>query len=163
MGRAPSPSDGVKDVSGLRHATAIVHGGRPVNNYGLPPALFHPALAKFDYHLRHLDQELDELKVDSDFLCDVHLFIQRILNIYDSEDARSKELNVLINKLVGPGGERQVTSFEGAKPDIMWLDPYLTTIAEEKNEFGIGGDAFLQAALSYAKVVGSNMVCFSTI
>ncbi|EKM54784.1 uncharacterized protein PHACADRAFT_258876 [Phanerochaete carnosa HHB-10118-sp] len=51
---APPPSDSVKDVSGIRialcGAQATVHGGRPINNYGPPPAPFHPAFAMFDHH-----------------------------------------------------------------------------------------------------------------
>lgn len=162
MTRAPSPSEAVKDVSGLRRVlhgnNAFVHGGRPACNYGPPPALFHSALAKLDYHLSHLDEDLNELEFDAEFLYNVHLFIDRSLAIYDSEDDRSRELRTLINSLAGPGGEPQIESFEGAKPDIMWYRPFLSMILEVTNEYGSGGDALLQAALSYAKVVGNDAV-----
>ncbi|TBU21455.1 hypothetical protein BD311DRAFT_678300, partial [Dichomitus squalens] len=160
MAQAPSPSEAVKDVSGLRRIfcgnAAFVHGGRPAYNYGPPPALFHSALAKLDYHLSHLDEKWDELTIDADFLYDVHRFIDKSLAIYDSEDIRLQELKDIIDSLAGPGGEPHVILFEGAKPDIMWYHPCLSMIQENINEFGIGGDAFVEAVVSYARVVGSN-------
>ncbi|KAH9918651.1 uncharacterized protein B0H18DRAFT_1214101 [Fomitopsis serialis] len=157
----PSPSDRVvHDVEGLQKIFGVggvfVHGGRPAYNYGPPPALFHSALAQLDYHLRHLDNDLDELTIDAQFLGDVNDFIVKSLDIHNSEEDRWKVLQVLVNKLAGSAGETQVTRFQGAKPDVMWYDPYLTMIQENNNEFGMGGDAFLKAVLSYAKVVGSN-------
>ncbi|TBU41190.1 hypothetical protein BD309DRAFT_868775, partial [Dichomitus squalens] len=160
MAQAPSPSEAVIDASGLRRIfcgnAAFVHGGRPAYNYGPPPVLFHSALAKLDYHLSHLDEKWDELTIDADFLYDVHRFIDKSLAIYDSEDIRLQELKDIIDSLAGPGGEPQVILFEGAKPDIMWYHPCLSMIQENNNEFGIGGDAFVEAVVSYARVVGSN-------
>ena len=163
MERAPSPSDGVKDVSGIRKALsgpeAVVHGGRPVRNYGPPPALFNVALAKFDYHLRHLDEDIDELDVDANLLRDVHLFIEKSLAICDSEDARCAALRNLIDRLTGPGGVRHDTIFKGDALDVLWDTMCPTMIEMISNEFGIGRDAFLQAALSYCKILRSDTVC----
>ena len=163
MERAPSPSDGVKDVSGIRKALsgreAVIHGGRPARNCGLPPALFNPALAKFDYHLRHLDEQLDELDVDANLLRDVHLFIEKSLAIYDSEDARCAELKSLIDRLTGPGGVRHDIIHKGDALDVLWDTTHPTIIEVIKHEFGIGGDGFLQAALSYCKILQSDTVC----
>ena len=158
-----TPSDGVKDVSGIRKALsgreAVVHGGRPARNCGPPPALFNPALAKFDCHLRHLDEDIVELDVDANLLRDVHLFIEKSLAIYDSEDARCAELASLIDKLTGPGAVRHDTISKGDTLDVLWDTTCPTMIEVIKNEFGIGGDAFLQAALSYCKILRSDTVC----
>ena len=163
MMRASSSTEAVKDVSGLRQVSngydTFIHGGRPARNYGPPPALFHPALAKLDYHLSHLDEKLDELEVDAKFLHDVHQLIAESLAVYDSEDQRSHALVCHIKYLVGLGGEQQVASFQGDKLSVIWYHPFLSMILEAKNEYGIGGDALAQAALSYARVVGSDAVC----
>ena len=163
MERAPSSSDGIKDVSGIRKALnvpeAVVHGGRPAGNCGPPPALFNAALAKFDYHLRHLDEDVDELDVDAYFLRDAHLFIEKSLAIYDSEDARCTELASLIDKLTGPGAVRHDAISKEDALDVLWDTTCPTMIEMIKNEFGIGGDAFLQAALSYCKILRSDTVC----
>ena len=94
---APSPLDGVKDVYGVRAALcgdqAIIHGGRPASNYSPPPALFHPALAMFDHHLRHLDDELEELTPDPLQLYWAHFFIQESLSVYYSDDDRSRAVD----------------------------------------------------------------------
>ena len=163
MERAPSPSDGVQDVSGIWKALsgreAVIHGGRPVRNCGPPPALFNPALAKFDYHLRHLDEEADELDVDAYLLRDVHLFIEKSSAIYDSEDARCAALRSLVGRLTGPGVVRHDTILKEGALDVLWDTAHPTVVEVIKNELGIGGDASLQAALSYCKIIRSDTVC----
>ncbi|KAL4244178.1 hypothetical protein ABKN59_010944 [Abortiporus biennis] len=154
---APSPSEGVKSVEGIQKAlvglNAIVHEGRPVGNYGLPPALFNSALAKFDNHLRHWEQ-FDDLIPDNSLLANTHLFISQSLAIYDNEQKREDTLTLVMMTILGEEAIRQARYEGGANLDMVWaVDGATRVISEFKNEYGLQGDAFLQGSLSLSRVV----------
>ena len=166
MEHAPSPPDGIKDVHGIRAALcgdqAVVHGGRPASNYGPPPALFHSALAKFDNHLHHLDGKLDELAPDSDLLHSTHLLIQQCLDVYDSDNDRAQALDETLSAVLRANiFKRRQRQHSDSTVGWVWEDDdwHAVVVLELKNESGIGGSAFLRAALMYARVVSDREVC----
>ena len=157
MGYIPSLSDGIKTAGGVEKAldikNGIIHDGRPENNYGPPPALFHPALAKLDHHLRHLDDDLQELVPEPAFLRHTHEFIAFSTRVYASEADRAEALHPVLGNIFGL--YKTEKPFPGAKVDMLWEDDHanVIVITEIQNECGIGGDASLQTALAYAKIV----------
>lgn len=158
MRGAQSPPEGVKSPANIEQVItadqAIIHGGRPWSNYGPPPALFHPALAKLDYHLKHLEDDFggDDFNLEAIVLHTVHLFIQDSLNVYETQDMRELAVKSPLDTLLQMASKSKVLR-NGAKPDMTWGDPYVVIIQGVTNEFGFAGDACLQAQLSYARVV----------
>ncbi|TFY55631.1 hypothetical protein EVG20_g9248 [Dentipellis fragilis] len=153
---APEPSECVKDRTSLTKVlssdAAIIHGGRPSANCGLPPALFHPALAKLDHHLRNLDKNLEELQPEPNLLCEVHGLFQSSLSVFEDEEERNGTLCTQMLELLTPEDWSMPLIYR-ATPSVVFGTPCVTIIEEIKSESGMGGNAFLQAAISYAEIV----------
>ncbi|PCH44878.1 hypothetical protein WOLCODRAFT_139303 [Wolfiporia cocos MD-104 SS10] len=152
-----SPSEGVRRPSNvLRQDTGIIHAGRPHLNYGLPPALHNATLARLDSHLLNIDEDLDDLIPDTTLIGQVHLFMVASLATYDGENSRQIAIRSHLHAIMRARAEWWPT-LPRCKPGAVWRnDSFPSVVLELKNEFGLEGEATLQAALSYSKIVAMN-------
>jgi hypothetical protein len=134
------------------------HGGRPAGNFGPPVSLFNPALGQFDYDLCHLDDESFTVETPPLIVYQTHLFMDHAMESYSGENERVKAIKGILSEVLRVELDWEVKlklARFGIKPDAINFGDNPFVVVEVKNEAGIEGDAFLQAALSYAHIASS--------
>ena len=148
-----SPSEIVhsadKQASLLGGDEPPIHLGRPG---GPPAALFNQALARLQWNLEHL-QEVEVSRLDVERAAK---YLQCAVRFFKDEAQRQTEITGLINEAIGENGEwgRALGWADNIKPDsCWWYYEFLILVLELKNTLGLSGDALLQAAIDYSKIV----------
>ena len=116
-------------------------------------ALFDPALGLLAYRLSHLDDDLPEIRPGHTEYKLAHQFIDMSLANYDDEDLRLNSIKAIIQSLLP--NVTYKTTMNGLHPGIIWgaANGFPGGLAELTNEVGLGGDASIQARLSYTRIV----------
>ena len=131
-----------------------IHLGRPG---GAPAAIFNPALAILQRKLEHLEQvEISRLDVER-----ATKYLQCAVTFYKDEAQRQKAITGLVDEAIGEKGEwgRVLGWADNIKPDsCWWCYEFLILVLELKNTLGLSGDALLQAAIDYSKIVPQEKV-----
>jgi hypothetical protein len=156
----PTPSDGVSSFTGvgkvIKECQSNFHTGRPARNFGPPASLFNTALGRFDYLLRHLDDDSFSDEPPASLILETHQFMVISAESYVNESTRTSVIKEVLNGIVGNqlNWTTSKTQFN-VKPDALGFDGPPFFIVEVKDEAGLEGDASLQAALSYAHIATS--------
>jgi len=126
-----------------------IHLGWP----GGPPAtLFNHALATLQWNLEHLK----EVEVSQLYVGHAAKYLQCAVRFFKDDAQRKTEITLLINEAIGETGEwgRALDWADNIKPDsCWWYYEFLILVLELKNTLGLSGDALLQAAIDYSKIV----------
>ncbi|RPD68891.1 hypothetical protein L226DRAFT_548375 [Lentinus tigrinus ALCF2SS1-7] len=151
----PSPSMGVESSAGVRSVFKanghLFHAGRPAGNYGPPVAIFDPALGLLAYRLSHLDDDdLPEIRPDHEECKWAHNAEDQRIAIKEFLESLDTDIKYRHSK----SPDFYVSGCLGAAYGAMTGFPY--GVMELKKEAGLGGDASLQAQLSYAKIVSED-------
>jgi len=126
---------------------------------GPPVAIFNPALATLEKNLENLEQ-LEVFRPDAGCATE---YLKCAVAFYDvwHEDLRQKSITELISRGIG---KEAVWRFsldwaDNIKPGgCWWHDSFLVMILELKGTLGLSGDALLQAAIYYSKIVAHEKV-----
>jgi len=159
--RGPSPSDSVKSASAVKEATIDLRGpryGRPSYRFGPPTSLFSEPLALLEYNLGHLGS----FSPNHGTLNRAFDLITSSTDFFGDEDKREATLKLILGGLLpGMNKWQRPTPGKTAQPYGIWLEePFAYLIVELKNEPGLGGDPFLQALVSYGKLLVQDEVFF---
>jgi len=149
----PAPSDCVhsseKTATLLGGVKPVIHIGRPG---GVPAVIFNPILAKLQHDLEHLEQII----VTPQEADNAHKYIGKAVAFHDSEALRQSAIKDLVDLAIGTKGEWSRANF---RPDASWShNGFVTLFLELKNTLGLAGDAVLQAAIDYAKLISYSEV-----
>lgn len=138
----------------------VIHFGRPG---GVPAAIFSPALATLQWRLDHLEK----VKVSRPDVERAAKYLQCAVAFYEDEKFREKAIKDIVDDAIGEKGNWDValTWANGIRSVGAWwyisIIKFLFLVLEIKNSLGLTGDAILQAALDYAKVVSQEKVRYS--
>ncbi|EJF58043.1 hypothetical protein DICSQDRAFT_139665 [Dichomitus squalens LYAD-421 SS1] len=151
----PRPSAGVSDFAGVQNVIVKnadkFHAGRPAGNYGPPASLFNHALGRFDYHLRHLDDDIPEIDPPPALIRLVHSLMAAGARSYP--DARVEAIKTSLSEIFAKELHWEPSkTLYGVAPDAISVDNPPFVVVEVKNEVGLKGDASLQAGLSYTHI-----------
>ncbi|KAF4612659.1 hypothetical protein D9613_011736 [Agrocybe pediades] len=129
---------------------------RPVSMDGVPVAMFSPPLAKLQQHV----ENLNALKPTNGEILLATRYWACATKWYKDESDREKDIRQHVDSLVGQPGQWQTrldwAGNNGIKPDAAWWHLlFVLIIFELKNILGIAGDAILQSAVDYEKIVSS--------
>ena len=131
-----------------------IYLGRPG---GAPAAIFNPTLASLQQRLDHLEQgEVSCTEVQR-----AAHYIVSATKFYDEEKDRQDQIEELIAKAIGgkPLWKQLLRWASGIKPDgSWWYNKFPVLVLEIKNTWGLHGDAILQAALVYSKILSPTEV-----
>ena len=147
---ASKPSEIVRVLDGQNIS---IYLGRPG---GAPTAVFNPTLAS-------LQQRLDNLEQGEVSCTEVHRAAQYIVSAtkFFEERNRQNDIKELISKAIGgkPLWKQLLRWAGGIKPDgSWWYNKFPILVLEIKNMWGLHGDAILQAALVYSKILSPTEV-----
>ncbi|TBU27934.1 hypothetical protein BD311DRAFT_807273 [Dichomitus squalens] len=153
----PRRSAGVSDFAGVQNVVVKnadkFHAGRPAGNYGPPASLFNHALGRFDYHLRHLDDDIPEIDPPPALIRLVHSLMAAGAHSYPVEDARVEAIKTSLSEIFAKELHWEPSkTLYGVAPDAISVDDPPFVVVEVKNEVGLKGDASLQAGLSYTHI-----------
>jgi len=84
-----------------------------------------------------------------------------MVTFYKDEGQRQKVITGLVDEAIGEKGEwRRVLGWaDNIKPDsCWWCYEFLILVLELKNTLGLSGNALLQAAINYSKIVPQEKV-----
>jgi hypothetical protein len=155
-----TPSAGVKTPATIEKNQANIYNGRPAVNYGPPPSLFNPALAKLTDALRK-----PEIAPSPDMLRLAHEFIVFQSDFFRDEKERTKDLKERMPAIFDIYGStcawEDKETGAAARMDATWSTkvhdaPFM--VLEVKNETGLDGDAMLQSTLGYTKILCRDQV-----
>jgi hypothetical protein len=133
-----------------------IHSGRPAGNFGLPVSLFNHALGRFDYHLRHLDDESFPLDLPPTLVELAHMFMETAASCYPDGSTRTAAMKNIFDWIIGGSSNWEVSQTRfGIRPDAINPGDIPFFVMEVKNEAGLEGDVTFQAALSYAHIATS--------
>ena len=150
----PAPSDCVhrseKTAALLGADEPIIHIDRPG---GVPAVIFNPVLAKLQNDLEHLEQ----ITVTPQEVDNAHEYLGKAIGFHSNESLRQRAIKDLVDTALGTKGEwGSRTNF---RPSASWShNGFVTLILELKNTLGLSGDAVLQAAVDYAKLISYSEV-----
>jgi hypothetical protein len=133
-----------------------IHLGRPG---GVSAAIFNPALAMLQRRLDHLEQ-VGVSRRDVEGAAE---YLRYAVAFYDKEDLHQKAIKNVVNDIIGEAGEWEcrLDWADKIKPDgSWWYGTFLILVLEIKNALGLSGDALLQAAIDYSKIVSREKVRF---
>jgi len=113
-------------------------------------------LGLFDYCLHHLDDESSTVNPPSDLIQLVHQFIVTSVISYPNEVMQTAAIKGALTQIVSvPLNWEVLQGWFGIQPDAIDSGDTPFFVVEVKNELGLGGDASLQAALSYVHIATS--------
>lgn len=157
----PSPSDVVhhpeKMAEVLSGDDPIIHMGRPG---GIPAVIFNSELARLQQTL----EKLEQFEVTPNDVNLARNYIKLAVALYPNEDFRRKAIQELVDTIIGKEANWEKTHESDNKrfrPEGSWWDiekrccPLMWGF---KNTLGLEGDALIQAAVNYAKVIASDEV-----
>ena len=110
----------------------------------------------FDYRLSHLDDESSTLDLPPSLIELAQMFMFIAANSYPDTSTRIAAINGILSRIFAVPLDWEVPQSRfGIKPGAINFGDTPFLVVEVKNEVGLEGDAYLQAALSYAHIATS--------
>ncbi|TDL20575.1 hypothetical protein BD410DRAFT_821803 [Rickenella mellea] len=150
---SPSPSEFVnnpnKQSEAFRGAKPPIYMDRPG---GAPAVIYQPSLATLQHRLEHPET----ITVSSTDVEHAAEFFRCAAAFYKDESERQKAIKTILDGALGATGNWQLSLgwADSIKPvGSWWNEHFLLLVLELKNTLGLHGDALLQAAFDYFKIV----------
>jgi len=151
-----SPSMVIQSLEGMQTASKSLIHGRPVESLGLQTALYNPVIAQLAYDLDHLDTVYPHPSEDHLGQC---LKVMEISNRFYPTGVSAEKWGDLDDYfgifLDGYEDRIRVNNVvNGAMVSVLCV----YGVFESENEYGLGGDPFFRAMVSYAKAIQDKKV-----
>ena len=151
-----SPSMVIQSPEGMQTASKSLIHGRPVESLGLQTALYNPVIAQLAYDLDHLDTVYPHPSEDHLAQC---LKVMEISNRFYTIGVSAEKWGDLddYSGIFLDGYEDRIrvnNVVNGAMVSVLCV----YGVFESENEYGLGGDPFLRAMVSYAKTIQDKKV-----
>jgi len=151
-----SPSIVIQSPEAIQIASKSLIHGRPVESLGLQAALYNPVIAQLAYDLDHLDTVYPHPSEDHLAQC---LKFMEISNRFYTTGVSAEKWGDLddYSGIFLDGYEDRIrvnNVVNGAMVSVLCV----YGVFESENEYGLGGDPFLRAMVSYAKTIQDKKV-----